>query len=68
MFAKPIFTDRWLISGLLASTILAAWPHWLWMVRRSTDGSDDPWGIVALLTLVALVYLDKEKLRVPQTS
>lgn len=68
MFARPIFTDRWLISGLLASTLLAAWPHWLWMVRRSTDGSDDPWGIVALLTLVTLVYLDKDKLRVPQTS
>lgn len=59
---------NWLISGLFASTILAAWPHWLWMVRRSSDGSDDPWGIVALLTLVALVYIDKDKLRVPQAS
>lgn len=59
---------NWLISGLFASTTLAAWPHWLWMVRRSSDGSDDPWGIVALLTLVALVYIDKDKLRVPQAS
>lgn len=59
---------NWLISGLFASTLLAAWPHWLWMVRRTSDGSDDPWGIVALLTLVALIYIDKDKLRVPQAS
>lgn len=59
---------HWIISGLFTATILAAWPHWLWMVRRSSDGSDDPWGIVALLTLVALIYIDKAQLRVPKAS
>lgn len=59
---------NWLMGGLFASTILAAWPHWLWMVRRSSDGSDDPWGIVALLTIVGLIYIDKDKLRIPQAS
>jgi exosortase len=68
MLNNPTARQSWLMGGLLASTILAAWPQWLWMIRRSTDGSDDPWGIVALLTIVALVYLDKDALRSPQAS
>jgi exosortase/archaeosortase family protein len=56
------------MGGLLATTMFAAWPHWLWMVRRSSDGSDDSWGIVALLTIIVLVYLDKDELRIPPPS
>ncbi|MDX1914875.1 MAG: archaeosortase/exosortase family protein [Methylophilus sp.] len=68
MYAKSTRSQRWIVSGLLASTLLATWPQWLWMVRRNSDGSDDPWGIVALLTIVALVYADKDQLQVPQVS
>lgn len=32
----------------------AAWPVWHWYFRRITDGSDEPWGVLALLTLVLL--------------
>ncbi len=44
----------WLLGLLLA----ALWPHWLWMARRTGDGSDEPWGVVALIVLAALVAMD----------
>jgi exosortase/archaeosortase family protein len=47
----------WQLGMLLA----ALWPHWMWMARRSVDGSDEPWGILALLTLVALAIADHER-------
>jgi exosortase len=47
---------------LLALQLAALWPHWLWMARRAGDGSDDPWGVVALLALAALVWLDRQRL------
>jgi exosortase/archaeosortase family protein len=68
MLTKPTLAKAWIIGGLLASTILAAWPQWAWMVRRSTDGSDDPWGIVALMTLVALVIAEKRHLSFPTNT
>ena len=68
MTRQQVASQHWLIIGLLACTILAAWPHWLWMVHRSSDGSDDPWGIVALLTIVALLLADRHQLRVPKAS
>lgn len=58
--------DRgWQIAGLLGLNLLGAWPHWLWMAQRFNDGSDDPWGLVALLTLLGLVWRDKNQLRLP---
>jgi exosortase len=45
----------WLLSMLLA----ALWPHWVWMARRSVDGSDEPWGLLALATIVALLWADR---------
>ena len=53
------------ILGLLLLNGLALWPHWLWMAQRAIDGSDDPWGIVALLTILSLVWLDKDQLYLP---
>ena len=32
----------WLLGWLLA----ALWPHGLWLARRFTDGSDEPWGLL----------------------
>ncbi len=55
----------WMIALLLAISLSASWTHWLWMVRRANDGSDDPWGIVALMTVVALVWMDRRTLRLP---
>lgn len=41
--------------GILIALMTAAWPVWVWYVRRMCDGSDEPWGIVALLTLAVIV-------------
>lgn len=47
---------------LLGLQLAALWPHWVWMARRTVDGSDEPWGVVALLTLIALVVADRRRL------
>lgn len=54
-----------MIATLLACNLLASWTHWQWLAKRANDGSDDPWGVVALLTLVALVWLDRAELCLP---
>lgn len=47
----------------LAGLQLAAlWPHWMWMARRTLDGSDEPWGVIAMLTLAGLVLIDRHRL------
>ncbi|MGE5339536.1 MAG: archaeosortase/exosortase family protein [Gemmatimonadota bacterium] len=49
----------------LALLLAALWPHWAWMARRLTDGSDEPWGIVAVITVLVLVARDRQRLVVP---
>jgi exosortase len=44
----------------LALPLLAAWPTWRWMAARLADGSDEPWGLVALALLIALVWRERE--------
>ena len=56
------------VSLLLAALLLALWPHWRWMIRRLADGSDEPWGIVALATVAALVWRDRARLTLPSRS
>lgn len=53
---------------LLAVLLLALWPHWIWMVRRLTDGSDEPWGILAVVAVLALVARDRRELAPPSRS
>lgn len=53
---------------LLAALLLALWPHWRWMTRRLTDGSDEPWGILALATVAVLVFRDRAQLALPSRS
>jgi exosortase/archaeosortase family protein len=53
---------------LLGALVLALWPHWLYMARRTIDGSDEPWGILALLTALALLARDRAELAVPTRS
>lgn len=51
----------WLLGLLLA----ALWPHGLWLSRRLTDGSDEPWGWLALATVLALIVRARRELVVP---
>lgn len=39
---------------MLLGMALATWPVWRWYVLRSIDGSDEPWGLLALATLIVL--------------
>ena len=49
----------------LALLLLALWPHLAWMARRLTDGSDEPWGVLAIATVLALVARDARRLVLP---
>ncbi len=41
---------------------LALWPVWQWSARRMSDGSDDPFGIVALLALLLMLWRERRQL------
>jgi exosortase len=41
----------------LSCSLVAVWPTLIWFFERYTDRSDDPLGIVALITLVVIVWL-----------
>ena len=41
---------------------LALWPVWVWYYQRFSDRSDEPLGIVALLTFVALLWSSPGKI------
>lgn len=41
---------------MLFGLILATWPVWRWYALRTMDGSDEPWGLLALATLIALAF------------
>lgn len=58
IFENKAFSPLWLLALQLA----ALWPHWIWMARRTGDGSDEPWGMVALLAVAALVWADRRRL------
>ena len=51
-------------SFLIAVQLAAYWPVWRWYAARLTDGSDEPWGIVALVTAGAFA-LARGQLRDP---
>jgi len=44
---------------LLVLQVTAFYPVWLWYAARMTDGSDEPWGLVALAT--ALFFVMRRK-------
>jgi exosortase/archaeosortase family protein len=44
-------------AALLGGLCLAAWPVFRWYVARLTDGSDEPWGLVALVA--ALIFVPR---------
>ncbi|MCH9697268.1 MAG: exosortase/archaeosortase family protein [Gammaproteobacteria bacterium] len=39
----------------VAGQLLVFWPVWGWYVRRMLDGSDEPWGVLALVTVLLLL-------------
>lgn len=59
---RAVLSPAW---PLLATLLAALWPHWVWMARRLTDGSDEPWGIVALAVVLALVARDRHRVALP---
>jgi exosortase/archaeosortase family protein len=54
--------------ALLGGLLLALWPHWIYMARRMVDGSDEPWGILALASVLVLVVRERAELSVPTRS
>jgi exosortase/archaeosortase family protein len=59
----PVRLPRAALPLLLLLTAL--WPHWVWLARRLTDGSDEPWGWLALATVLALVWKARRELQLP---
>lgn len=66
--------QRWPLNALprvwwLALLLLGAlWPHGVWMLRRLTDGSDEPWGVLALLTVAVLLLQARREVATPTRS
>jgi exosortase len=58
---RSIRPAAWLLGGL----VVALWPHWIYMARRMTDGSDEPWGILALATVLVLLVRDHSEIGLP---
>lgn len=52
-------------AALLALLLAAIWPHLAWIARRLTDGSDEPWGVLAIVTVLLLVWRDRARLARP---
>lgn len=48
---------RFMLSTPLLILLQSAafWPVWRWYGRRTVDGSDEPWGILALIIALAIV-------------
>jgi exosortase/archaeosortase family protein len=56
-------------AAWMAGVLIAAlWPHWVYVAQRLVDGSDEPWGVLALLTVVALLVRDRSLLELPTRS
>ena len=61
---------RWRVSlprewWLPAALAVALWPHWTYVARRLFDGSDEPWGILALATVAVLLWRERGELVTP---
>jgi exosortase/archaeosortase family protein len=41
--------------------VVSLWPIMLWTARRSRDGSDEPWGLVALAALLVVAALSRKR-------
>lgn len=48
---------------VLTAHALAFWPVWRWYLARTMDGSDEPWGLAALIAALALTWPFDRRLR-----
>jgi exosortase/archaeosortase family protein len=46
-------------AGWLCGVFAALWPVWQWSAGRFLDGSDEPWGIVAIAALGLFLFRDR---------
>lgn len=53
------------VGALLALQALAFWPVWQWYLRRMVDGSDEPFGVLALLSAIAIILARRSFARPP---
>lgn len=60
-----VFARRHRAATLIALLIAALWPHWIYVARRMVDGSDEPWGVVALVTVALLLWRDRAQFELP---
>ncbi len=51
---------------LILLLLVTFYPVWIWYVKRMTDGSDEPWGLLALLSSLAFVPWKRLGNRVPE--
>lgn len=49
----------YLKPGIVLLVLLAFWPSLVWYVKRLGDGSDEPWGLLALLAGGGLLYIKR---------
>lgn len=55
-------------EALPALLLFVLWPHWHYVARRLTDGSDEPWGVLALATVIVLLVRDRALFELPSRS
>ncbi|MBX9720716.1 MAG: exosortase/archaeosortase family protein [Candidatus Obscuribacterales bacterium] len=48
-------------SIFIVSFICGFWPVWQWFILRTLDPSDEPWGVIALLTVAVLIVGESRK-------
>jgi exosortase/archaeosortase family protein len=56
----PAQAGRFAGLAWLVAVVAALWPVWSWSVARFLDGSDEPWGIVAIGALAGLALRDRK--------
>src|SRR5262245_66212483 len=61
----PARPSRFAGLAWLMVVVAALWPVWSWSVARFRDGSDEPWGIVAIGALAALTIRDWRRVSGP---
>jgi len=47
---------------LIMLQVISFWPAWYWYIMRLADGSDDSWGVIALLTILILCLLRGQRI------